>query len=198
MLNYHEVIDFWFEELTPNQWYEKDENLDLKMTERFIALHSSVVAGECSSWRNDPMGRLAEVLVIDQFSRNIYRDDAKSYIYDSMALVLAQEAIRGEHHKDFEAKYKQFLYMPYMHSESNMIHNSAMLLFSEPGLEESFQYELKHKSVIECFGRYPHRNKALGRISTPEEIEFLKQSDPLFTINKSSFESITIEKSVNT
>lgn len=197
MINYQDVIDFWFEELTPNQWYEKDENLDLKMTERFIALHSSVVAGECSSWRSDPMGRLAEVLVIDQFSRNIYRDDAKSFIYDPMALVLAQETIRAEHHREFTAKYKQFLYMPYMHSESNMIHNSAMLLFSEPGLEESFQYELKHKSIIERFGRYPHRNKTLGRISTPEEIEFLKQADPIFGSNMNSFESITIERSLH-
>lgn len=197
MINYREVIDFWFEELTPNQWYEKDENLDLKMTERFIALHSSVVAGECSSWRSDPIGRLAEVLVIDQFSRNIYRDDAKSFIYDPMALVLAQETIRGDYHKEFEAKYKQFLYMPYMHSESDMIHNSAMLLFSEPGLEESFQYELKHKSIIECFGRYPHRNKVLGRTSTPEEIEFLKQADPIFGSNMNSFESITIERSLH-
>lgn len=196
MINYQEIIDFWFEELTPNQWYEKDENLDLKMTERFIALHSSVVAGECSSWRSDPIGRLAEVLVIDQFSRNIYRDDAKSFIYDPMALVLAQETIRGEYHKEFEAKYKQFLYMPYMHSESNMIHNSAMLLFSEPGLEESFQYELKHKSIIERFGRYPHRNEALGRSSTPEEIEFLKQADPILGSNMNSFERITIERSL--
>lgn len=191
---YQDVIDFWFNELNPNQWYEKDSQLDLKMAERFIALHSSVVAGECSSWRNEPMGRLAEVLVIDQFSRNIYRDDAKSFIYDPMALVLAQEAIRGEYHKNLEPKYKQFLYMPYMHSESNMIHNSAMLLFSEPGLEESFDFELKHKSIIERFGRYPYRNQILGRTSTPEEIEFLKQADPLFGHNMMSFESITVEQ----
>jgi len=195
MAKYQEVIDFWFKELTPNQWYEKDNDLDLKMTERFIALHSSVVAGECSSWRNEPMGRLAEVLVIDQFSRNIYRDDAKSFIYDPMALVLAQEAIRGEHHKNLGPKYKQFLYMPYMHSESDMIHNSAMLLFSEPGLEDAFDFELKHKSIIERFGRYPYRNEILGRTSTPEEIEFLKQASPLFGHNMMSFESITIEKS---
>lgn len=197
MTNYQEVIDFWFEELTPTQRFERDENIDLKMTERFIALHSSVVAGEYSSWRNEPMGRLAEILVIDQFSRNIYRDDSKSFIYDPMALALAQEAVRGEHNKNMDPKYKQFLYMPYMHSESDMIHNSAMLLFSEPGLEESFDFELKHKSIIERFGRYPYRNKVLGRISTPEEIEFLKQAGPLFGNNMTSFESVTIEKTVS-
>ncbi len=194
MINYQEVLDFWFEELTPTQRFEKDENIDLKMTERFIALHSSVVACECSSWRSDPMGRLAEILVIDQFSRNIYRDDPKSFMYDPMALALAQEAVRGEYNKNMDPKYKQFLYMPYMHSESDMIHNSAMLLFSEPGLEESFDFELKHKSIIERFGRYPYRNKILGRTSTPEEEEFLKQASPLFGNNMASFESITIEK----
>ena len=193
-MNYQDVINFWFEELSPNQWFEKDINLDLRMQERFIKLHTSVVAGECSSWRNEPMGRFAEILVIDQFSRNIYRDDPRAFIYDPMALALAQEAIRGDHHRSLASKFKQFLYMPYMHSESNMIHNSAMLLFSEPGLEESFDFELKHKSIIERFGRYPYRNEVLGRASTPEEIEFLKQKDPLFGYNMMSFESITIER----
>lgn len=192
-MNFQEIIDFWFEELTPSQRFERDENIDLKMTERFIALHSSVVAGEYSSWRNEPMGRLAEILVIDQFSRNIYRDDPKSFIYDPMALALAQEAVRGEYNKNMDPKYKQFLYMPYMHSESDMIHNSAMLLFSEAGLEESFDFELKHKSIIERFGRYPYRNEVLGRTSTPEEIEFLKQAGPIFGNNMASFESIKIE-----
>ena len=112
-----------------------------------------------------------------------------------MALVLAQETIRGEHHKNFSPRFKQFLYMPYMHSESNMIHNSAMLLFSEPGLEESFDFELKHKSIIERFGRYPYRNDVLGRVSTAEEIEFLKQKDSLFGHSSMSFESIRIEQS---
>lgn len=199
MINYQEVIDFWFEEINPSQWFEKDENLDLKMTERFIALHSSAVAGECSSWRNEPMGRLAEILVIDQFSRNIYRGEAKSFIYDPMALALAQEAVRGEHNKNLEPKYKQFLYMPYMHSESDMIHNSAMLLFSEPGLEDAFDYELKHKSIIEQFGRYPYRNEILGRESTPAEIEFLKTSGSLFGQEAlTTVESIAIvERSVS-
>ena len=188
MVNYQEIIDFWFEELTPAQWYEKDENLDLKMTERFIALHSAVVSGECSFWRNEPVGRLAEIIVIDQFSRNIYRDDPKAFIYDPMALALAQEVLRSNLHQSFEANYKQFLYMPFMHSESPIIHNTAMLLFSEPGLEESFKFELKHKAIIDRFGRYPHRNKILGRASTPVEEEFIKQTGPIFETNTGTWE----------
>ena len=173
MIKYSNVIDFWFKEITLDQWFKQDENLDLLVTERFIATHSSVVAGECSYWRNDPMGRLAEILVIDQFSRNIYRDDQQSFIYDSMALVLAQEAIRNNYHKDFEPNFKQFFYMPFMHSESNNIHNTALMLFAEPGLEKAFDFELKHKSTIERFGRFPYRNKIMGRTSTPREEEFL-------------------------
>lgn len=180
MINYQQVLDFWFEELSPEDWFKKDENLDLKMTERFIALHSSVVAGECSSWRSEALGRLAEILVIDQFSRNIYRDDPKSFIYDPMALALSQEAIRGNHHFHLKPEQKQFLYMPFMHSESKFIHNSAMLLFSEPGLEKAFDFELKHKEIVERFGRYPHRNKVLGRTSTPEEVAFVKKTGNIF------------------
>lgn len=177
---YQEILDFWFEELTPKDWFEKNDALDLKMTERFIIFHSSVLAGELSHWRDDPHGRLAEIIVIDQFSRNIYRDDPKSYLYDPMALVLAQETIRGNHHKHFGPLYKQFLYMPFMHSESKIIHQKALELFSEPGLEEAYPYELQHKKIIDRFGRFPNRNQILGRISTSEEEKFLMENATIF------------------
>lgn len=192
MTNYLEIIDFWFDEVKPEQWYDHDELLDLKMVERFIALHSAVVAGELSYWRSEPFGRLAEILVIDQFSRNIYRDDPKSFIYDPMALALAQEMIRGNYHVKMKPRYKQFLYMPFMHSESKLIHNSAVLLFSEPGLENSLEFELQHKKIIDRFGRYPHRNKILGRTSTPEEVSFLNQSGSTFESKKGIWQKTVI------
>ena len=195
-MNYNVIIDFWFEELTPDQWFKTDEALDLKMTEKFIALHSMVVAGELSYWRLEPMGRLAEILIIDQFSRSIYRDDPKSFIYDPMALALAQECIRGEHHKKMKPVHKQFLYMPFMHSESKAIHNTALLLFSESGLEDNLDYELKHKEIIERFGRFPHRNSILGRQSTPEEIEYLKENGTIFE-SESSWQRISIHQESN-
>lgn len=197
--HYQEILDFWFKELAPSQWYKQDENLDLKMTEKFIALHSSVVSGECSSWRSQPEGRLAEILVIDQFSRNIYREDPKSFIYDPMALALAQEAIRNNAQKDFSPSYRQFLYMPFMHSESKIIHNTAMLLFSEQGLEFSFDYELQHKEIIERFGRYPYRNRILGRISTRDEEEFLKTTGNPFDPADNTFtiETLKVEESIS-
>jgi uncharacterized protein (DUF924 family) len=192
-MNYLEIIHFWFEVVTPEQWFKVDEALDLQMTERYIALHSSVVAGEYSYWRNEPLGRLAEVLVIDQFSRNIYRDDPKAFIYDPMGLALAQECIRGNFHNNFSAAYKKFLYMPFMHSESNVIHNHGLLLFSEPGMEDSLSFELQHKEVIEKFGRYPSRNDILSRASTLAETEYLKNLEGK-SLGKNSWQSVSINQ----
>lgn len=179
-MNYQEIIDFWFNELTAEEWFNNNDALDLKITEKYIVLHSSVVAGEYSHWRNEPMGRLAEIIVIDQFSRNIYRDDLKSFIYDPMALALAQEAVRAGAQNKLAPEYKQFLYMPFMHSESKLIHDTALSLFSEPGLEEALDYELKHKVIIDRFGRYPHRNKILSRQNTPEEEAYLMDNVAVF------------------
>lgn len=175
-MNYQDVIDFWFEKLTPEEWYKKDEILDLKIVENFIALHESAVNGELYSWREDPMGRLAEILIVDQFSRNIYRGEPKAFLYDPVALILAEEAVALEEVHELPPHYKQFVYMPFMHSESKAIHEVAVDLFSEPGLESSLDYEYRHKKIIDQFGRYPHRNKILGRTSTPEEETFLREN----------------------
>ncbi|MGZ3789007.1 MAG: DUF924 family protein [Bacteriovorax sp.] len=172
-MNYPDVLEFWFEQLSSDDWYNSSDSLDLKMVEKFIIIHSQAISGELAHWRNEPLGRLAEIILIDQFSRNIYRDDPKAYASDGMALVLAQETIRGNHHKNFETRHRQFLYMPFMHSESRVIHETAITLFSEPGLESSLNYELDHKSVIDQFGRYPERNKILGRTNTSEEEAYL-------------------------
>lgn len=172
-MTFNDVLEFWFDQLTPEQHFIKNDTLDLKMVERFIVIHSQAIAGELSSWRESPEGRLAEIILIDQFSRNIYRDDPKAYANDSVALVLSQEAIRLGIQKNFSSDYKQFLYMPFMHSESKVIHETALKLFSEPGLESSLPYEIDHKKIIDRFGRYPERNAILGRTNTPEENEYL-------------------------
>lgn len=177
-MNYKDVLNFWFEEITSDEWFNKSDALDLKMVEKFIVIHSQAVAGELAFWRNEPLGRLAEIILIDQFSRNIYRDDPKAYASDGMALVLAQETIRGNHHQNFEIRHKQFLYMPFMHSESKVIHESAVKLFSEYGLENNLKYEMEHKSLIDRFGRYPERNKILGRLNTPDEEIYLMDKEP--------------------
>ena len=178
-MQYTDVLYFWFNQLSPKVWFETSDSLDLKMVEKFIVIHSQAVAGELAHWRKEPAGRLAEIILIDQFSRNIYRDDPKAYTNDGMALVLAQEAIRGNYHQILTPEEKQFLYMPFMHSESKVIHEEAMKLFSEPGLENNLKYERDHKAIIERFGRFPERNKILGRTNTPEEEEYLMEKVPL-------------------
>jgi len=174
------VIDFWFVQLKPAQWWRDDSDLDHVIADRFGAVHARALRGELYQWRLQPLGRLAEIIVLDQFSRNIYRGTAQAYAADPMALALAQEAVAANAAATLEPHHKAFLYMPYMHSESREIHEIAVRLFSEFGLEASLDSELRHKAIIDRFGRYPHRNSILGRISSQQEGEFLKNPRPSF------------------
>lgn len=158
----------------PNQWFTKDLDFDRLIRNRFKDIHDAALRCELSSWRDTPEGRLAEIIVLDQFSRNMYRDTPLAFAADPLALALAQEAVRVEAQRDLPLQQKSFLYMPFMHSESALIHEQAVALFSEPGLENSLEFELRHKAIIDRFGRYPHRNAVLGRTSTPEEMAFLE------------------------
>lgn len=179
-MNPEVVLKFWFEETPQKMWFTKDEAFDRSLQQRFGALHEKASQGELFSWRETVEGRLAEIILLDQFSRNLFRDSAKAFAQDAVALVLAQEAVRLELDKKLDVNRKAFLYMPYMHSESLLIHEEAIKLFNQPGLEFNFKYEKMHKDIIEKFGRYPHRNALLGRASTSEEEEFLKQPGSSF------------------
>ena len=174
------VIDFWFNETKPEKWFAKDAAFDDLIVRRFSETLQRARRGELFSWRDTLEGRLAEVIVLDQFARNIYRGQGAQFAGDGMALVLAEEAVAREDHRSLAGNKKSFLYMPYMHSESPTIHKIAVELFSQPGLEYSLEYELRHKEIIDRFNRFPHRNAMLGRMSTPEEIEFLKQDGSSF------------------
>lgn len=177
---YQTVIDFWFKEIKPAQWWQKDAAFDQLITERFLALHQQAVRGELFPWRKEPLGRLAEIIILDQFSRNMFRDTPESFAYDAMAVVLTQEAIAVNAHESLSAIERSFLYMPFMHSESLIIHDLAVELFKENGIEANYEFELKHREIIERFGRYPHRNAILGRESTAEEEAFLLQPGSSF------------------
>lgn len=168
-----DVIGFWFGEIEPRQQWTKDPAFDEVIRQRFGRLHAAAGAGELWSWRHHALGRLAEIIILDQFSRNIFRDDAKAFAWDGQALVLAQEAIGARANYELPPPQRAFLYMPFLHSESILIHERAVAYFSEPGLEYNLDFELRHKAIIERFGRYPHRNILLGRESTAEELEFL-------------------------
>ncbi|MCB0406601.1 MAG: DUF924 domain-containing protein [Bdellovibrionales bacterium] len=175
-----DVIHFWFSEVKSSQWWKKDLQFDQEVGRRFINHHAAATKGELDSWRNIPEGRLAEIIILDQFSRNMFRDQPKAFAFDGMALLLAQEAVRFGADKALNFSQKSFLYMPFMHSESLKMHEVAVELFSQPGLEFNLDFEYKHKKIIERFGRYPHRNKILGRLSTSEEIDFLNEPGSSF------------------
>jgi uncharacterized protein (DUF924 family) len=172
-LSYQLVIDFWFVEAQPKHWWRADDPFDRRIAERFGAVYAQAVQCELYAWRRHALGRLAEIIVLDQFSRNIHRDTTRAFAADPLALALAQEAVAAQAAAALEPRQRAFLYMPYMHSESRQIHELAVRLFSETGLESNLDFEFRHKAIIDRFGRYPHRNAILGRISSEDEREFL-------------------------
>ena len=174
------VLGFWFEELTARDWWRKDPELDRRIAARFGDTLGSAARCELFSWRTSARGRLAEVIVLDQFSRNVHRDTVAAFANDALALALAQEAVARGCDGELPLVQRAFLYLPYMHSESPRIHEEALRLFATPGLENNLDFERQHKAIIDRFGRYPHRNAVLGRASTPEEIEFLRQPGSSF------------------
>lgn len=174
------VLAFWFEEVTPAQWWAKSADFDRVVEARFGTLHAAACRCELYAWRNSAEGRLAEIIVLDQFSRNIFRDRPEAFATDAMALVLAQEAVAAGADSALDPPHRAFLYLPYMHSESPAIQALAVTLFAAPGMERNLDFARRHQAIIDRFGRYPHRNAILGRPSTPEELEFLKTPGSAF------------------
>ena len=175
-----DILDFWFEEMGPSKWWIKDEAVDQLIISRFSELHFAANQGELYEWRATSKGRLAEIIVLDQFSRNMFRGSARAFASDSMAVALSQEAVAAGVDDELTDVESSFLYMPFMHSESLLIHEVAVELYTKSGIQTNLEFEIKHKNIIEKFGRYPHRNVALGRQSTDEEIAFLKQPESSF------------------
>lgn len=178
-MGYEDIIDFWFNECDPSDWLSRSDYFDGIIKQRFSKIHSQACAGETYDWRTSIDGRLAEIIVLDQFSRNIYRRSPMAYAHDSQALVLAQEAVAQGIDQKLEYTERAFIYMPYMHSESLVIHEAAEGLFKGLSKENHYTYELKHKAIIEQFGRYPQRNQLLNRTSTEGELLFLRQKEIL-------------------
>ena len=174
------VLEFWFKEITPKQWWEKSVEFDSLIASRFGELLHAAKRCELFDWRTSAEGRLAEVIVLDQFSRNVYRDKADAFAGDSLALALAQEAVATGADLELTPQQRVFLYMPYMHSESSAIHKVAVSLFTSLANPGNLDFEMRHKKIIDQYGRYPHRNAILGRTSTPAELEFLAKPGSSF------------------
>ena len=175
-----DILRFWFDDTPPERWWKVDPAFDALLREKFLATLVQAAAGELHAWRGDARGRLAEVIVLDQFPRNIHRDTPLAFASDPMALALSQEAVRAGALAQLEAIERSFLLMPWMHSESAAIHALADPLFRDHAPADNHAFELRHKAIIDRFGRYPHRNAILGRSSTPEELSFLQQPGSSF------------------
>lgn len=168
------VLHFWFVESTPDQWFEKNPNYDRIIAERFGALHAAAARGELDHWTATADGSLALVLVLDQFSRNLFREDPRAFAQDAKALGIAKAAIAAGQDRDVPEERRAFFYVPFEHSEDIADQNASLPLFEALTNRDYLRYAIAHRDIIARFGRFPHRNAVLGRVSTPEEIAFLK------------------------
>lgn len=176
---YNKIIHFLFKELETKSWWIKDENLDQLIKNRYEEIYFQAKNAELFPWRETARGRLAEIIILDQFPRNMYRNNKKSFHTDTLALILTQEAIASNALAQLNEFQKSFLLMPLMHSESLKIQNESIRLVKQEELG-NLDFAIKHKDIIERFGRFPHRNEILGRSSTQEELLFLKGPNSSF------------------
>ncbi|VVE25521.1 membrane protein [Pandoraea horticolens] len=186
------VLDFWFGTpdspeygLSRPEWFRKSETFDEEIRTRFGALHAQALAGELAGWAQTPIGACALIVVLDQFSRNLFRHQAKAFAGDALALAVARRLVEaGGDQRLPTAQHRVFVYLPFEHDESLESQHLSLALYEQlakvSGLVDNLDYARKHAVVIERFGRYPHRNAALGRASTPEEIAFLKEPGSSF------------------
>ena len=170
------VLDFWFG-LSPEKHFAKDDALDREIAERFGALRDQVLATEAIGWRDDPDTLLAAILLLDQFSRNLHRGSAQAYAADPLALDLCLTAIDAGWEDHYPPERLAFVYMPLMHAESRAMQDLSVAKFTELGREQNLSFARDHREVIRLYGRYPSRNAALGRASTPAERDYLSQPD---------------------
>ncbi len=173
-MNYQQVIDFWFAPQHQALWFRKDSDFDNNIRQQFGDLWRSACRAELFTWRSSARGRLAEIIVLDQFSRNLSRDSAEAFRQDGMALVLSQELVASADWQTLSATEQGVALLPWMHSESAVIHQQAQTLFTALGIAAFLEFEIKHSEVIKRFGRYPHRNALLARQSTQEETDWMK------------------------
>lgn len=171
-----EILHFWFEESVPAQWFQVNPDYDEDIRRRFLKSWERAKEGLYKDYVDEPDGALALVILLDQFPRNMFRDDARCYETDLLALRIAAEAIKNGFDQMHPVLRRRFFYLPYEHSENMEHQHRAVELFEHIQEDDpiGYEYAIRHRRVIERFGRFPHRNVLLGRASTIEEIEFLK------------------------
>jgi uncharacterized protein (DUF924 family) len=174
------ILKFWFETLKPKDWFRRDEMVDNKIVAKFGHVYEQLKSGVPGSWLGSPQGYLAAILVLDQFPRNMFRDDQRAFITDPAALALAKRAIAEGYDMKLPPEQRAFLYMPFQHAEDADDQARSIELYTALGNPLNLDFALRHQAIIERFGRFPHRNEVLGRTSNAEELAFLQEPGSSF------------------
>jgi uncharacterized protein (DUF924 family) len=172
-----EIIDFWFSDEVKRLWFNSTRDFDRLLSERFEDTWEQAGRGELDHWMKTAEGCLALVIVLDQFPLNMFRDSAQSYATEARSREVARVALEQDFDKSLTLEQRAFLYMPFMHSEAHSDQQLALRLFAQPGLEGNYRFAQHHHGIIEKFGRFPHRNEALGRTSSEAELEYLNSKE---------------------
>lgn len=180
ILTKEDVIAFWFEEISPDEWFKKDTSFDTMLSVRAGTIVKKALNGQLDFWSKSIEGTVGLVLLLDQFTRNIFRDSPQAFAGDEMALAISQKAIDSEWFADLSNSFRHFLLMPMMHSEDIAIQDKSLPLFKIHTNERTYKFAIKHRNIIAEFGRFPHRNVLLGRPSTENELLFLAQAGSSF------------------
>ncbi len=186
-----EILDFWFGREGEERygefresWFQKDEEFDGEIRDRFLEDYERAARGEYDGWREEPESCLALVILLDQFPRNLFRNDPRTHATDNKALETSKSSIKQGIDRELQAFQRMFLYMPFMHSEDLEDQSRSVELFQNLAAEENSpdvtEFAEGHRDIVERFGRFPHRNEVLGRRSTPEEVKFLEQPGSSF------------------
>ncbi|MET0430588.1 MAG: DUF924 family protein [Microvirga sp.] len=170
-----EIISFW-RAAGPDRWFAADEGFDRTCRNRFLPSHEAAARGDLDGWQDTPEGALALVLLLDQFSRNMFRGSPRIYETDPAALAVAERAVARGFDTRVDPLFRQFFYLPFMHSEDLSHQVRSISLYEALADPDSLQWARHHHGIVARFGRFPHRNVLLGRRTTPEEEAFLAES----------------------
>lgn len=175
-----EVLAFWFEDHGDGDWWDRSDAFDQAVRDRFAETLERARRSELWQWRRTPKGRLAEIIVLDQFSRQLFRDQSEAFALDPLALALAQELVGREPFDDFSVDERAFALIPFMHSESMTVQDEGVSLFERWTSDHYAGFARAHRDVVARFGRFPMRNAALGRASTEEERRYVEENEKAF------------------
>ena len=175
-----DILNFWFVETTPEFWFKKDDDFDAAIQDRFGKAVTQALTGRLDHWANDAFGCLTLILILDQFTRNMFRHSARAFSGDEMALALSLRCVERKYLDADKPSYCQFMLMPMMHSEDIGIQDMSLPLFQRYNSKLTYEYAVKHRDIIARFGRFPHRNAMLSRPSSRDEEKFLTQPGSSF------------------